>query len=349
MPLNRRRTWLSRLRQLNASEWQQQQQHQAKPQLLQLPKQVQTNVRLRSVDYGHRGSIAIFDTNVCFCLTDIADEKFDAAHFDSFDSKYAAAESVIDRMKRSRHVSSHLRRHCEFLYNEQTKTAILLKFVVSLSKSASTAKRNRRNKGPLDIAGRMTTTTVAKNAVVHFLNRPQFQRYDLVVPTGNRLNGAWAGVFLRKRDGHTEAIYFNPKWSARTYGPESNRASVQLMKMFGRNLTNVKAFDLNCYRHNRAAICWQAMFDHVVNGDTPFGNAALHFVDFTHFMTPTQYKQHQHKSSGREYVLKHYDMWKKVNDKLAEHNPDEHTLGEIIKSMYEIVYRFKARHEQTHE
>lgn len=246
---------------------------------------------------------------------------FNRERFESFKSTYVATELLLEEMKSSGQILSYStdNSYGEFLYNKETKTAVFLKFVAKLAKMwhKYKSKRNRPYKNSNDIANRLTTTTVGRNAIFHFVNNPLFNDFDLVVPAGNHVHETC--LFVRKQGDHMKVICYNPNRSERTNGVEFNQVSVELMKMLGNKVESVKAYHAECgnFKGKCSVLCWEVIFSHVINGNSPFRNPELQLEDYEHF------------------VFNHFKIWKDLDNTLCD-------LGVEVKEMVEVTRRFCA-------
>lgn len=277
------------------------------------------------------------------CIIDGKEYQFDAEQFSSSSSTYIATETVIEQMKGLPDVELYAGkgRTGGFLYNNATKTAVYLKFVLKLAKKAFVTKRNKSYKNPEDIAGRITTTAVARQAIFDFMNQPEFEGFDLVVPAGHHMHETC--IFLRKEDSQMRAIYFNPNWSVRTNGPEKSYTSIELMQALGgKQFKSVQAFtsDNGNVDGKCSLICWEQIFHHIVNGQSPFKNEK-NLVDFSHFVTPNAYNKYHFDATsdgGRRY--KHFALWKELDDIMVSNSACESDVREISAEFSEIVCAF---------
>lgn len=266
---------------------------------------------------------------------------FNRKFFESFKSTYLATEVLIDEVKASGKVSTYAAKNSygEFLCNTNSKTAVYLKFVAKLAKR-STTKTNRRYENDYDIAHRLTTTTVGKNAVLHFFSNPQFKDFDLVVPTGNHFHEAC--IFVRKRDECMKIIYYNPNRSIHTNGVQYNQVTAQLIRMLGKKVESVEAFHSKCgnLKGKCSVLNWEIIFSHVINGNSPFRNNNLPLEDYKHLVTSYSYKKyHSNTSSSGDYVFNHFKIWKILDEKLCELGVEDMDMSEIATQFCVLAYK----------
>lgn len=278
-------------------------------------------------------------------LIEDMENEFDAETFDSLAMKstYVATEEVIKQMRQARDVSSYAGNGwCgEFLYNKAKKTAVYLKFVLRLTKHSHVGKRNKPYKNKEDIANRVTTTSVARKAIYDFMNKPEFEGYDVAAPAGHHMHETC--VFFRREDGQMSAIYFNPNFSSKTHGPENSATSVELMKMLGgKSFKSIQTYSSKCGNLTGicSRMCWETIFQHVVKGESPF-RCSLQLTDFKHFVTPNAYnKYHFNSTSDGEHRFNHIDLWEELDDILVENNAWESDLREISSELSKVVADF---------
>lgn len=110
------------------------------------------------------------------------------------------------------------------MVNDEHKTAVFLRFV---AKRCFRGKRNRPYKNPHDIANRITTTAVGKNAVLHFFNKPQFHAHDLVVPIGSHIHEAC--LFFKKTVDGLTIIYYSSNYSMATQGTQYSKVGITVV------------------------------------------------------------------------------------------------------------------------
>lgn len=234
-------------------------------------------------------------------------------------------------MRASGKVLSHISDggYGEFLYNEDAKTAVFLKFVIKLAKRGFKTKRNRSYKNPHDHARRITTTTVGRNAISHFLNHPQFKSYDLVVPVGSHIHEAC--LFIRKMGEFMFVIYYNPNFSQKTQGTQANKVFKELVVSLGKNITSVKSFHsrFGNYAGKCSILTWERIFAHVVDGKSPFKNEKLKLYNYDHLATEYSYEKYHRPNTGDVYVYEHFDMWENLDKLLLEFGASDEDVRKI--------------------
>lgn len=264
--------------------------------------------------------------------------EFNKSRFNSFESTYDATESEIQHMLDSGKLEKHHvgRYNADFVYNEGSKTAALLKFVVKSPKPAYIKKRNRSYKSPHDQASRVTTTSVAYRLITQFMNDSRFAVYELVISVGSYDHESC--VFLRKNSGKTEAIYYNPNYSKKTKGVQFCATANALLKNFGNALTTVQSFTSPCF--NLKGFCcqltWERIHNFVLNGETPFNDASLNLTDYNHLLTPYSYRKYFKRDPVNEIDLKHYEIWRDVEKIMRGHKAtrkDEMNISKLLSGI----------------
>lgn len=245
-------------------------------------------------------------------------------------STYEATECVIKQMEANPNTALHNHdgnKYGEFLFNQSTKTAVYLKFVINLAKRRFVCKRNRSYENVHDFAYRTTTTSVGRNAIHYFLNQPQFKGFDLVVPVGSHIHEAC--LFVRKDGGGMTIIYYNPNYSGKTQGTQYSKVMIELVKSLGQSVTNIKTY-YSRYG-NPAGKCsvlvWKEIFNHVIDGKSPFRNPNLKLEEYNLLKTTFSAKKYHKKAEESD----------KECDKETDEGSDEEWSEETgIKSNKEL-------------
>lgn len=140
------------------------------------------------------------------------------------------------------------------------------------------------------------------------MNVSRFAHYELVVSVGSYNHESC--LFFRKKEGKTEAIYFNPNYSKKTKGVQFNQVAKMVLKIYGSGLSNARSFTSSC--SNLKGICcqltWARVHNFVINGDSPFDDTTLNLVDYNHFSTPHSYVKYSRRTPNNETDLKLYDI-----------------------------------------
>lgn len=291
----------------------------------------------------------------------ILDCKFHRHKFEGYKSTYEATENVISQMKAIPKLNIYEtdRSHGEFLYNEETKTAVFLKFVINLMKTSFQKNRNKAYKNPFDCASRITTTSVGKQAATHFLNEPRFNGYDLVIPIGSHSHEAC--LYVQKSDTGISIIYYNPNYSAVTKGVQFNKVSRELIQLFGKKVTSIKSFysPNGNYAGKCSVLSWEKIFSHVVDGKSPFKNGKLKLEDYTKLATGHSHEKYRNRALledenqsdsdtgndnesniDNEYHFNQFDMMKNIDDLLNEFETNDDDALTIVGKMDDAITEY---------
>lgn len=273
--------------------------------------------------------------------------KFNEKIYKDFSSTYFATEAVIREIKKNRKIKSIINTdfNHEFLYNEESHTAVLLKCVVSGRKDTFKKKGYKKTKNEFDEANRDTTVYCAKASILSFLNDQRFEKFQLAIPCGSQVHETC--VFLRKKIDNFEAIYYNPNFSVKKDGVESSKTTNDLMKSFGERLVNIQSYysPNGNIENNCSGWTWKEVFNHIYCGLTPFDNKNLKLEDYSHFTTPSSYERYTRKRDPEKVdphsqiqKLIHYDVWENLDQLL--HDTDASRLTTISRKLSQIVTEF---------
>lgn len=267
---------------------------------------------------------------------------FSIENFDDTESTYKSTEKTIDEMRRYKQIEAFIdsTKNCEYLYNDEKKTAVLLKCVIKKTRKLFHKKFVRTEKNPYDLGNRETTVSVARCMILSFLNHQKFHNYHLVVSIGSRDHESC--IFFRNMDVGMEAIYFNPNYSEKHDGAQYSQIGYHLMTSFGNTIRRIRAYYSPSGNTSGkcSAITWERIFEHVCNGLSPFHDNNLQLEDYNHFTTTYSYRKYHRKihavnSSNR---LKHHQLWENCDGMLI--NMDDNDVGEISKRISEVISGF---------
>lgn len=205
----------------------------------------------------------------------------------------------------------------EYLYNDENKTALILKCVNRLSVNQFSKKTIKRAKNKNDKYNRCTTVDVVKNAITLFLNHVDYSCYELVVPVGTVDHECC--VFFSKNGNTFQSIYYNPNYSLIHDGVESSALANALLKEMGQNLRSIRSYyslsgnvDDEC-----SGFVWEEIFNFIKNGNSPFGNDSLNLEDYNHFTTQKTYDRYRYKKT-ENIKLKYLRYWKRYDQMLGD-------------------------------
>lgn len=244
--------------------------------------------------------------------------------YSEFETTYAATDAAIDTMEKNKKIDTltHKRNQYQtykFLYNEEGKTAMLPRCVTSGKNDLFLRRRYKKRENEFDDKKRDTTASFAKCAISYFLHRPKFKGYTIVIPVGT-VNHELC-LFFRMIDKYIDVIYFNPNYSETNDGAETSKNAKALLKSFNQRIRSVRAY--YSPNGNESAKCsglvWEQIFNHLVNGLSPFDNMNLDLEDFNQHTTLKSYQRHHGKKSTKNSgCLKYYEMWRKFDEMLHE-------------------------------
>lgn len=269
--------------------------------------------------------------------------EIDQKWFDSFESSYSATESVIKKMKANSDIASYtIQNNVEFLFNQKTKTAVLLKFIIKPTRIQFIRKRNRLYKCEYDVENRITTTSVGRQKILHFLNNEQFREYELVIPVGSYIHEAL--VYLRKIEGLMEAIYYNPNLSKRAQGTQLNSVANILMKSLGKKLKPPTAFHSKCgnAKGNCSLLCWQHIYTHLIDGNSPFRDQTLQLENYSQFTTTYSYRKYHFEDKQvecTEYSFKNPEIWEQIYKILVDYKADTKDLRKLSQIINAVIFQ----------
>lgn len=271
-----------------------------------------------------------------FLFIDAMVQRFNRSGFASYESTYSAAESVIAELKASGKFNSYYvkKYNAEFLYSPEALTAVLLKYIVKCSKKAFVAKKNRSYQNPNEETITITTSSVGRNLINHFMHHPDFPQYELVVSVGSHLHEGC--VFFRTHKRSMEAIYYNPNYSNRTKGVQSSKTASELLRSIG--ITKIKAFHSKYGNPEGkcSLLTWELIFDFIQNGNSPFDNDQLNLIDYNHLMTPQSYIKF-FSLNGKIGGLKHFRIWKKMDKVLNKKKANMMDKLRIMNLMISVI------------
>lgn len=232
-------------------------------------------------------------------------------------NSYEATEIIIALIKKQGNIRLFSERNIDYLYNVKTNTAILLKSITRpTQRRYRNKKTNRKQQVKYVIGKRITTVSVGINAIRSFF--ANFHNYELVVPCGS-LNHECCLFFRKNNFNRLDAIYYNPNYSLIHDGVESSTVVKQLLVEMKSAISTKRAFysPSGNVVGERSAVTWSKMFDHVVNGFSPFNdnNGSLGLEDYHHNTTTSSYNRYQQNAKTKKgNILKRMDMWKKLDD-----------------------------------
>lgn len=265
-------------------------------------------------------------------LTD--EKKFSVDLFEGIESTYEAIESTIVAIRANKNIKSHKNDNIEYLYNDKTETAILLKCAAKLPVKQFNKRKIKRTTNENDYAKRDTTTLRVRNAILHFMNHKDFKNYGIVVSVGTITHDSC--VFFRKYETHIEAIYFNPNYSDIQEGVQSSKLVNGLLSSFHTVIRRIRSYyspdgniDGLC-----SGLTWKQMFSYVWEGLSPF-DEHVHLDDYSHLTTLQSHKRYHSKEKSN---LKHYSVWKTLDDVLK--NVPDAMLITISTKMSHIIYSY---------
>lgn len=249
---------------------------------------------------------------------------------------YDATESAINDIRNTGKVESYYlkRYNAEFLYNDETKTAMLLKYIIKPTKDGFVQRKKRVYKCPYDRWKRITTVSVARRLIIHFMNHPQFMHYELAISVGSYYHEAC--LFFRKYRGRLEVIYFNPNYSKRTRGVQFSRTATDVLTSLGRVVTKVQAFWSQCGNKDGecSKLTWRRVHDFLF-GDSPFDDKNLKLTDYNHYATAYSYSKYFF--NGGKIEFQHFDLWKDIEEIMQRNKASRSDMMEILKSIQSLI------------
>lgn len=259
------------------------------------------------------------------------------AKFQNCASTYQATEAVIDDIRGRNNIKSYTFKNIEYLFNEETKTALVLKCIARTTTKAFCKKSYKKTKIVFDIGKRCTTVSNGVAAIRHFFSI--FAGYDLVIACGSLDHECC--VFFRQDDkGKLEAIYFNPNYSVEQDGVESSRVVKALFISLKKKLIKKQSFYAGC--GNTGGLCsaftWERIHQHVCDGLTPFNDDGLILEDYWHNTTASshhRYQQNRKALKAETKPLIHYEVWKPFDLKLE--NVDAREIFGIAVEISKMV------------
>lgn len=290
--------------------------------------------------------------------TDILFENsiFDIDIFDSFESTYDATEEVIKYIRKNSNIETHNGTFgFEILFNEETKTALILKSATEVRQKSFTKKKRKKKKNKHDKAKRGTTVLSIHHCASAFLNNEEFQHYELAMSIGSQSHEGC--VFLRKNGlRRLEAVYYNPNYSIKQDGVQSSAAAKDLLMSFGNTLQKIEAYHSKCGNEDAkcAGLAWKELFNFIYHGASPFGNDKLKLENYNHYTTSSSYTRYHKKNSAislEEEAMKsiehsHFDTWKNF-DKLLFHMDSDDILDLSIQLNEVISTHFNTKRKQN--
>lgn len=238
---------------------------------------------------------------------------FDTRMFNRFANTHIATERMLIEIRKMPSIESFLRDktrpHIEFLFDRNKKTALMVKTVVA-------TKGPAKNKE--DLYKMNTTIAVGKSAVNNFFAEEEFKDFTLAVFSGNFWHECC--IFLRKHDSGLQAIYYNPNYSLKTMGTQSNAVSGNFLKKWGNALTNIRSYCSNTgnIEGNCVGFVWEQVFELLFKGVSPFTSPKINLIPYNRYMTETSYKRHKHPNAPDEKddLLPDHPVWVQVDEML---------------------------------
>lgn len=231
------------------------------------------------------------------------------------------------------HIRAYEHNNIEYLFNNSTKTAVILKSVVRVTRG----RKKKCYKNPYDKGARHTTTSVAKCALLHFMNNDHFNNFDLAVPIGSQSHEAC--LFFRKQMGLFEAIYFNPNYSVKRRGTQSSVIASELLK--NSSLERIRTFhSKSCNVEGKCSfLTWDLITNFIMHGVTPFDDPAIDLEDYNHIATEYQYgKRLKSYVEDDNDKMAYWNMWRGLEDILHDVDEEEHLL--IVRKLSAIAWKY---------
>lgn len=229
------------------------------------------------------------------------------------------------------HIRTYEHNNIEYLFNNSTKAAVMLKSVVHVTQK----RKNKRHPNPYDIGARHTTTSVGKCALLHFMNNDHFTDFDLAVPIGSQSHEAC--LFFRKQMGLFEAIYFNPNYSEQRRGTQSSVIASALLN--NKSLGRVRAFHSTNFEGKCSFLTWNLITNFMMHGVTPFDDPTIDLGDYNHIATEYQYgKRLKSYVEDDNDKITHWNMWRGLEDIFHDVQEEEHQL--IARKLTAIAWKY---------
>lgn len=263
---------------------------------------------------------------------------FTLANFKDSKQTFVATENTIVEMVKNKNIAELSHGNFDFLINANYKSAVLLSFTVVESQSKFLKAWNRKYKNPYDVAKRITSVNVVHKQIVWFLNNTNYKDHTIVVSTGSHLHKSCIFVRNITRNNETcfEAIYFNANFSQKTQGVQFSRTANGLLRKLGKKLVNIQSYYSPC--HNRKGRCsyhtWKSIYNHLINGFSPFENVKVNLKDYKHYMTEYSYQKYHKNPHAKKEELK-YKNWMEFDTKLANIGPVD--LMNIFKKINNVI------------
>lgn len=244
---------------------------------------------------------------------------FDLAKFQENDSSYQATEEVIESIRGRSDIKSYRAKSIEYLYNEEKKTAIVLKCIARSTTKQFRKRTYKKTEIVFDIANRCTTVSNGAAAIRHFFIA--FPEYDLAISCGSMDHESC--VFFRQ-DGQSKlrAIYYNPNFSEQQEGVQFSKMVKELFVSLRGKLIEKQAFyeDDGNVGGNCSGVTWKKLYELLCDGESPFDDGSLQLEDYRYNTTASSHHRYQQNRKVKNEVktLKHHDTWEPLDRMLAK-------------------------------